>query len=203
MTLGPVECFVLRRAVMPVPFPHRYRATISRTFASRGRVDAPPRPSLHAGPSSEFSPPLRSGIDSRPPSPRSPGRFAPQAPPGPLEVDGDAAAWSPEHLLLSSLGIGLLTTFEAFCARDGIEVLDWNATINATVDRSPEGLMFSSIVVSIDMELAGAVEALERSLADTKQYCLVLNSLRVPVVIETQVRTPDQRPDVEPERQAG
>ncbi len=35
----------------------------------------------------EFSPPLRSGIDSRPPAARSAGRFAPQAPPGPLEFE--------------------------------------------------------------------------------------------------------------------
>ncbi len=33
-------------AVMPAPFPHQYSATISRTFASRARVEAPPRPSL-------------------------------------------------------------------------------------------------------------------------------------------------------------
>jgi organic hydroperoxide reductase OsmC/OhrA len=99
------------RPNMPVPFPHHYSATISRTFASRGRVDAPPRPSLHGGPASEF--------------------------------DGDAASWSPEHLMLSSLGLCMLTTFEAFAARDEIEVLDWKATISGTVDRSPEGLMFS------------------------------------------------------------
>ena len=29
------------------------------------------------------------------------------------------------------------------------------------------------------------------TLDDAKQYCLVLNSLRVPVVVETQIRTPD------------
>ncbi len=156
---------------MPVPFPHRYSASISRTFASRGRVDAPPRPSLHGGPSSEF--------------------------------DGDAASWSPEHLLLSSLGICMLTTFEAFAARDGIQVLDWHASINGTVDRSPDGLMFSSIVMCLDMELAGNVDHVERTIEDTKQYCLVLNSLRVPVVIETTIRTPGQDRELEPQRAAG
>lgn len=164
---------MLKTLRMPVPFPHRYSASISRTFASRGRVDAPPRPSLHGGPSSEF--------------------------------DGDAASWSPEHLLLSSLGICMLTTFEAFAARDGIQVLDWNASINGTVDRSPDGLMFSSIVMCLDMELAGNVDHVERTIEDAKQYCLVLNSLRVPVVIETSIRTPGQDRDheLEPQRRAG
>jgi len=51
--------------------------------------------------------------------------------------------------------------------------------------------MFTSIVLGIDMEIAGRVERVESTLEDAKQYCLVLNSLRVPVVIETQIHTPD------------
>ena len=145
---------------MPAPFPHQYSATISRTFASRARVEAPPRPSLHGGPSSE--------------------------------LEGDVASWSPEHLVLSSLGLCMLTTFEAFAARDGIEVLHWAASARGTVDRTPEGLMFTSIVLVIDMELAGNVERYERTLEDAKQYCLVLNSLRVPVVVEATVQIPDE-----------
>jgi organic hydroperoxide reductase OsmC/OhrA len=136
-----------------------YSATVSRTFASRARVEAPPRPSLDGGPS--------------------------------RQLDGDTSTWSPEHLVLSSLGICMLTTFEAFAARDAIEVQEWDATVTGTVERTPEGLMFTSIVLGIDMAIAGAVENVEGTLEDAKQYCLVLNSLRVPVVIETQIRTPD------------
>jgi len=152
--------FVLMNSLMPVPFPHRYSASISRTFASRARVEAPPRVSLHGGPSSEF--------------------------------DGDVSSWSPEHLMLSSLGLCMLTTFEAFATRDGMELVTWNATVNGEVERTPEGLQFTSIVLCLDMELAGKVENVEKTLEDTKRYCLVLNSLRVPVVVETTIRTPDQ-----------
>ena len=144
---------------MPAPFPHQYSASIRRTFASRARVEAPPRSSLDGGPSSLF--------------------------------DGDAGSWSPEHLVLSSLGICMLTTFEAFATRDGIELSQWDATVNGTVERTPEGLMFTSIVLCIDMEVSGNVDRVSATLDDAKQYCLVLNSLRVPVVVETQIRTPD------------
>ncbi|MBA3502977.1 MAG: OsmC family protein [Myxococcota bacterium] len=144
---------------MPAPFPHHYSATVSRTFTSRARVDAPPRPSLHGGPSAAF--------------------------------DGDAASWSPEYLVLSSLGMCMLTTFEAFAARDGIEITRWDATVNGTVERTPEGLMFTSIVLGLDMEISGRVEQVAQTLEDAKQYCLVLNSLRVPVVIETQISSTD------------
>jgi organic hydroperoxide reductase OsmC/OhrA len=145
---------------MPVPFPHRYSAQLSRTFASRARMEAPPRPALDGSPSPE--------------------------------LDGDVNSWSPEHMLLSSLGLCMLTTFEAFAARDGIEVLAWDCKTTGMVDRTPEGLMFTSIVLELDMELAGKVERVEATLEDAKQYCLVLNSLRIPVVIEAQLRTPDE-----------
>ena len=147
---------------MPAPFPHHYRATISRTFTSRARVDAPPRPPLDGGPSADF--------------------------------DGDAASWSPEHLILSSLGICMLTTFEAFAARDGIEIARWDATVNGTVERTPEGLMFTTMLMSIDMDIGGRTDRVAQTLEDAKQYCLVLNSLRVPVVIEAQIRGTDGQP---------
>lgn len=105
------------------------------------------------------------------------------------EFDGDATAWSPEQLLLSSVGLCMLTTFEAFCARDGIELLDWTTSMKGSVDRSARGLMFNSIVLSIDMEVSGNVDRVEDTFEDAKRYCLILNSLDVPVVVETTIRT--------------
>jgi organic hydroperoxide reductase OsmC/OhrA len=143
---------------MPAPFPHRYSASLCRTLASRARIDAPPRPALHGGPSPE--------------------------------LDGDVDAWSPEHMLLSSLGLCMLTTFEAFAARDRIDVLSWRARVNGTVEQTPEGPMFTSIVLELDIEIAGNVDQFEATLEDAKRYCLVQNALRVPVVVEIELRTP-------------
>lgn len=121
-----------------------------------------------------------------------------EAPPRPVlhggpspELDGDVNSWSPEHMLLSSLGLCMLTTFEAFAARDGIEIQAWDAKASGIVEQTPEGLSFTSIVLELDMEITGNVELVDTTLEDAKQYCLVLNSLRIPVVIETQLRTPD------------
>lgn len=157
---GAMACFVLIVHCMSVPFPHHYSATISRTFASRARIEAPPRVALTGGPFSELG--------------------------------GDVASWSPEHLMLSSLGLCMLTTFEPFAARDGIELITWNATVNGTVERTPEGLQFTSIVLGLEMEIKGAVEHVEKTIEDAKQSCLVLNSLRVPVVVETTIHVPGE-----------
>jgi organic hydroperoxide reductase OsmC/OhrA len=162
-----LDQFVLVVPNMPAPFPHHYSTSLSRTFASRARIQAPPRAALEGGPSPE--------------------------------LDGDVHAWSPEQMLLSSLGLCMLTTFEAFAARDGIEVLRWDAKVGGTVEQTPEGRMFTSIVLELDMELAGNVDRTEATLEDAKQYCLVLNSLRVPVVIEAQLHTPDELADEWPQ----
>jgi organic hydroperoxide reductase OsmC/OhrA len=164
----PLDQFVLVHFAMPAPFPHRYSASLSRTFASRARMEAPPRPALHGGPSPEF--------------------------------DGDVGAWSPEHMILSALGLCMLTTFEAFATRDGIELHQWDAKVTGSVERGPEGLMFDTILLELDMTITGNVDGVEATLEDAKQYCLVLNSLRVPVVIETQIRAPEAE---QPLRQTG
>src|SRR5262249_61658881 len=109
------------RSSMPVPFPHRYSAQLSRTFASRARMEAPPRPALHGGPSPE--------------------------------LDGDVDAWSPEHMLLSSLGLCMLTTFEAFAARDGIELLSWSARGHGHGEQTAGGPVVTSIVLEHALDI--------------------------------------------------
>ena len=105
-------------------------------------------------------------------------------------------------MLLSSLGLSLLATFEAFAVRDGIEILSWDAKIGGTVDRTPEGLMFTSIVVELDLALAGDAARIAAALDDAGQSCLVLNSLRIPVVFETQLRTPNELEPLLPDQQS-
>lgn len=117
-----------------------------------------------------------------------------EAPPRPLisggpppEFDGDATAWSAEHLLLSSIGMCVLTTFEAFAARARVDLLGWEARVGGMVDRSETGLTFAKFTVEIDMEVSDCERA-RAVLDETKQHCLVANALRAPVEIEAKIR---------------
>jgi organic hydroperoxide reductase OsmC/OhrA len=140
---------------MPTQFPHQYSSTITRTFASRGRVDSAPRSPLTVGPSAQ--------------------------------MDGDIGSWSAEHLLLTSIGTCLLATFEAIATRDGIRLMWWKATVSGQVEHTPEGLELTSILAAIDLQIDGNVEAVEATLEDTKNYALVTNALRVPVIVEANI----------------
>lgn len=97
-------------------------------------------------------------------------------------------------MLLSSLGLCMLTTFEAFAARGGIDLRAWHATVSGTVEASPEGPTFTSIVLELELDVAGDLDGLEAALEDAKRYCLIQNALRVPVVVETTVSTPFEPP---------
>lgn len=106
----------------------------------------------------------------------------------PPEFGGDAEAWTPEHLLLSAIGLCLLTTFDALAARSPLEVLDWRAETAAVLDRTPVGLSFTSITVDVELTVASGDADRARALLDRAQgQCLVSNALRVPVAVRARV----------------
>jgi organic hydroperoxide reductase OsmC/OhrA len=117
-----------------------------------------------------------------------------EAPPRPLisggpppEFDGDATAWSAEHLLLSSIGLCMLTTFEAFAARNRVDLLAYDARVGGAVDKTEHGLQFTSFTVEIDMEV-GDVERARETLDEARQHCLVSNALKAPIEVIAKIR---------------
>jgi organic hydroperoxide reductase OsmC/OhrA len=122
-----------------------------------------------------------------------------EAPPRPMiaggpvpEMDGDATSWSSEHMLLSSIGLCLLTTFEAFAARDRIDLVGWEAHVGGTVDKGEKGLEFTRFTVQVDMEVSDPERA-RTTFAEAKQHCLITNALRAPVDVDARIRPPGMR----------
>lgn len=107
----------------------------------------------------------------------------------PPEFDGDATAWSAEQLLLGSIGMCVLTTFEAFAARARIDLFGWEARVGGIVGKTEAGLSFTKFTVDIDMEVSDVVRA-RAALDETKQHCLIANALVAPVEIEATIRAP-------------
>lgn len=98
------------------------------------------------------------------------------------ELDGDATAWSAEQLLLSSIGLCLLTTFEAFAARDRIDLLAWEARVGGTVERGVTGPVFTKYTVEVVMEVID-VDRARATLDEAQRHCLIVNGLKAPVEV--------------------
>jgi len=117
-------------------------------------------------------------------SPRPPIHASP-----PPEFGGSTDRWSPEHLLLSSVGMCILATFEAFAGRDKLDILDWHDTVKGTIDKTTNGLAFTSIAVDIELVVAEADLARAREIFDrAKPHCIVSNTLRARPAIELQIK---------------
>ncbi|HET7503110.1 MAG TPA: OsmC family protein [Kofleriaceae bacterium] len=106
----------------------------------------------------------------------------------PPQFGGTDQVWSPEELLVAATLECLWTTFEAFARRDALTVHEWSGSGVATLDRSPSGPAFTSIVLTVDVSVSAGDEALARRvLASAEKHCIISNALRVPVVLEVNV----------------
>jgi organic hydroperoxide reductase OsmC/OhrA len=121
--------------------------------------------------------------------------YAAAAPPiaggAPPEFDGRDTWWSPEQLLLSSLSLCLMTTFEAIAAKARLSVLRYACRAEATLHRTDAGLGFTAFALHVEVEVAPEdAERVPKLLASAKKHCLVANALRSPVTLDVVVVTP-------------
>lgn len=108
----------------------------------------------------------------------------------PEEFDGRNDWWSPEHLLLSAVALCLKTTFEAFAKRKGVAALAYGSRAEGTLDKTPQGLAFTSIVVSVELTVDAAdVTRAEETLRSAKDHCIVSNALKTPVQLLVTVKS--------------
>jgi len=109
----------------------------------------------------------------------------------PPEFDGRASWWSPEHLLLSSLSLCLMTTFESLARKARLAVLGYSCRAEGTLDKVASGLAFTALALRVEVEVAAEdAERTPRVLESAKRHCLISNALAVPVTVGLAVSTP-------------
>ena len=106
----------------------------------------------------------------------------------PPEFDGRDSWWSPEHLLLSSLSLCLMTTFQALMTRSDVALAAYESRGEAVLDRVPEGVGFTSIILHVRVKVASDdVERARGLLVKAKSHCIVANALMPPVHLDAVV----------------
>ena len=108
----------------------------------------------------------------------------------PPEFDGRDSWWSPEHLLLSSLSLCLMTTFESVAAKARLIVHGYRCQAEGTLDRTEAGLGFTSLRLRVELEVDAAdAERAQSLMTKAKRHCLVAAALEPVVDIEVRVLT--------------
>lgn len=114
----------------------------------------------------------------------------------PPEFGGDAALWSPEHLLVAAAGLCYWNTLEWFARRRSVPVVGFECSAHGEVDKTARGLAFTGIHLEVVAATAPGRENELRELMEVaKKSCLVASSLACPVELAATVRT-DERAGV-------
>lgn len=108
----------------------------------------------------------------------------------PPEFDGRPEWWSPEHLLLSSVTLCLMTTLQALAGRAKIPLARYESRIRGTLEKTAAGIVFTEIVATMEVTVAEEHrERLTTLIESAKRYCIVSNALKVPVTVNAEVTT--------------
>lgn len=107
----------------------------------------------------------------------------------PSEYDGPGDAWSPEHLLLASVGACFLFTLRAIARASRAEFLDVDMRTSGTVSKVDGVVRFTAIVVQATFTLpaGGDREKLQRAIDKAAAHCLVTSSLSLTPHIEATI----------------
>lgn len=112
----------------------------------------------------------------------------------PPELHGDAMRWSPEHLLVSALGLCLFATFDVFAVRENIAVIEWRDTVTGVLDRTHSGLAFKSFTIDVQLTVRAAdVERARELLERASKFCIISKALQVPVSIQPHIWEHEER----------
>lgn len=107
----------------------------------------------------------------------------------PAQFDGtDETRWSPEHLVLAALAQCLMLTWISLNKRSQIPLKGWESKGESTLEKTKEGLVFTSFKLSVTLKTdAERVEEARRVLDTAKRYCIIANSLKTAPTLEATV----------------
>jgi peroxiredoxin-like protein len=107
----------------------------------------------------------------------------------PVEFDGPGDRWSPETLLVAAVADCFVLTFRAIARASKLPWLSLRCDVVGTVDRIERVTQFTGFSVRASLRVPPGTneEQAKRLMARAEQSCLVTNSLKAGVHLETEV----------------
>ena len=106
----------------------------------------------------------------------------------PPEFGGADTWWSPEHLLVSAAATCFASTFFAVADRANLRVGRLQCRATGTLDRTKDGVVFTSIDLALALSVVVDDAERARKLVDeAKRQCFVAKSLRCPVEVSVEI----------------
>jgi len=141
------------------PFPHRYLVSANAAPESDVRLSGERLPDIASAP--------------------------------PVEFDGPGTRWSPETLFVASVADCFVLTFRSIATFARLQWVSISCDVSGTVERVDRVTQFTELTIRARLEVGPGTdhEQALRLLAKAETGCLVSNSLKTPVRLETDVHT--------------
>jgi len=107
----------------------------------------------------------------------------------PAEFDGPGDRWSPETLLVAAVADCFVLTFRAVAHASKMSWATLRCEVGGTLDRVDRATQFTRFDIRAQLQVpAGTnVEQARRALEKTEHVCLISNSLKAAIHLETEV----------------
>jgi organic hydroperoxide reductase OsmC/OhrA len=106
----------------------------------------------------------------------------------PPQFDGRPGHHSPEDLLLAAVASCHMTTLVALARRKGLPLKTYAVTASGTLEKTRDGLRFTSIRLHVEASTDPGREAdLEQLIDLAENHCIVSNALRLDVELDAKV----------------
>lgn len=116
-------------------------------------------------------------------------RLAPLRSASPAEFDGPGDRWSPETFLTAAVGDCFILTFRAVARASKLPWTSLRCEVTGTLDRVDRVTQFTAVEVRAHLAVPAGVdpEAARRALDKAERSCLISNSLKAAVHLESEI----------------
>jgi len=107
----------------------------------------------------------------------------------PVEFDGPGDRWSPETLLVAAVGDCFVLTFRAVAGASRLPWTSLRCAVSGTLDRVDRTTQFVKFEIHAHLAVPAGIgaEQARRALEKAERSCLITNSLKAPVHLESTI----------------
>ena len=107
----------------------------------------------------------------------------------PVEFGGIPGLWTPEDLLVASVNACLMTTFLFYTKKRGFKFKSYESSVEGIIELVDMQYKFTEIKImpKVIVKSKEDIEEAEKLLKISKKNCLISNSLRSKVILESEI----------------
>lgn len=107
----------------------------------------------------------------------------------PPQFGGHDGITNPEDLFVSSVNACFMTTFLAFAAKMGIELVSYESEAEGVLEKVDDIRVFTRVVLKPKIKANAAADVIENVIEMVKAKSIVVNSVKSEVIVEAEIES--------------